>query len=138
MKISKEWNEEDSSYIKKKVIEHNMKMLEDEAKSPLDQVSFMLRDDDGQLLGGITGEAFWYHMHIDFLWVDESLRGQGYGKQLLHQLEEYAQENNYYLILLDSFSFQAPQFYKNHGYKEFGKVEDHPRGHSRSYLMKRL
>ncbi|QHE51945.1 GNAT family N-acetyltransferase [Pontibacillus sp. HMF3514] len=33
--------------------------------------------------------------------MDESIRGQGYGKQLLHQLEEYAKAN-YYLILLDS------------------------------------
>lgn len=138
MNITKQWNQEDNDFIKKKVIEHNMAMLEEEAKSPIDKISFMLRDDEGQLLGGITGEAFWYHLHIDFLWVDPTLRGQGYAKQLIDHIEAYAKEKDYKLILLDSFSFQAPQFYIKQGYEEFGKVEDHPIGHSRSFLMKRL
>lgn len=42
------------------------------------------------------------------------------------------------LILLDSFSFQAPDFYKKHGYREYGVVEDHPKGHSQHFLEKRL
>jgi ribosomal protein S18 acetylase RimI-like enzyme len=28
----------------------------------------------------LTGTIFWNHLHIDYLWVDNSLRGKGYGK----------------------------------------------------------
>ncbi len=42
------------------------------------------------------------------------------------------------LILFDSFSFQAPAFYKKHGYREFGVVEDHPKGIVSTFFEKRL
>ncbi len=54
------------------------------------------------------------------------------------KLEDIAKEKGCRLILLDSFSFQAPEFYKKHGYREYGVVEDHPKGHSQHFLEKRL
>lgn len=77
-----------------------------------------------------------YHLHIDFLWVDESVRHDGYGSQLLHEIEGIAKEKGCRLILLDSFSFQAPEFYKKHGYREYGVVEDHPKGYSQHFLKR--
>ncbi|WP_255255292.1 GNAT family N-acetyltransferase [Bacillus pseudomycoides] len=115
-----------------------MSVLPDEVKSPLEHVSFLLKDDVGKILGGITGTIYFYHLHIDFLWVAESVRHEGYGSQLLNKIEEIAKEKNCRLILLDSFSFQAPEFYKKHGYREFGVVEDHPKGYSQHFLEKRL
>lgn len=73
-----------------------------------------------------------------FLWVDESVRHDGYGSQLIHKIEDIAKEKGCRLILLDSFSFQAPEFYKKHGYREYGVVEDHPKGYSQHFLEKRL
>ncbi|PHA75620.1 GNAT family N-acetyltransferase, partial [Bacillus pseudomycoides] len=131
-------NSKDSEYIKNKVIQYNMSVLSDEVKSPLEHVSFLLKDDVGKIFGGITGTIYFYHLHIDFLWVDESVRHEGYGSQLLNEIEEIAKEKNCRLILLDSFSFQAPEFYKKHGYREFGVVEDHPKGYSQHFLEKRL
>lgn len=90
------------------------------------------------ILGGITGTIKFYHLHIDFLWVDQSLRGLDFGSKLLHKIEEIAEEKNCRLIVLDSFSFQAPDFYKKHGYKEFGVLHDHPKGFSQHFFEKRL
>jgi hypothetical protein len=39
---------------------------------------------------------------------------------------------------LDTFSFQAPDFYKQHGYQVFGELQDFPSGHQRYYLKKQL
>jgi len=39
---------------------------------------------------------------------------------------------------LDTFSFQAPDFYKKHGYRVFGELQDFPPGHQRHFLTKRL
>lgn len=72
-------------------------------------------------------------MHIDFLWIEDKLRHQGYGTKLLHKIEGIAKEKKCRLIMLDTFSFQAPEFYK-----EFGLLKDHPKGFSQHFLEKRL
>ena len=139
MKIYQQWNQEDSDYIRKKVIEHNLSKLPDDVKHPVKNISFILRDEEDEILGGITGTIFGYHLHIDFLWVDESLRGKGYGKQLLEHIEEIAQKNKCNLIQLDTFSFQAPNFYQKYGYEIIGVIEEHPtKDHKQYYLSKRL
>ena len=39
---------------------------------------------------------------------------------------------------VDTFSFQAPEFYRKLGYREFGRLDDFPTGHRRSWLTKAL
>ncbi|MGB6779225.1 MAG: GNAT family N-acetyltransferase [Planococcus citreus] len=138
MKIIHGSNQQDSEFIRKKVIEHNMKNLPDEVKTPVEHLNFVLKDDDGTIMGGLTATTFWQHLHVDFLWVDDSLRGQGQGSALLEQMEQAAKEKGCRLITLDTFSFQAPDFYKRNGYEVFGMLEDHPKGFSQYFLQKRL
>ena len=38
----------------------------------------------------------------------------------------------------DTFSFQAPDFYEQHGYQVFGGLQEFPLGHRRRFLAKRL
>jgi ribosomal protein S18 acetylase RimI-like enzyme len=139
MKIVQQWSQQDSEYIRKKVIEHNLRNIPDKVKHPVKKVSFILRDEEDNILGGITGTIFWYHLHIDFLWVDETLRGKGYGEKLLQSIEEIAVTNKCRLIQLDTFSFQAPKFYQKFGYEVVGIVEEHPVKEFQQYfLLKRL
>ena len=139
MIITQQWNQEDSEYIRKKVIEHNLSKLPDDVKHPVKNISFIIKDEGGKILGGITGAIFWYTLHIDFLWVDESLRGKGYGKELLLKIEDFARENNCRLIQLDTFSFQAPNFYQKYGYEVVGVIEEHPtKENQQYYLSKRM
>jgi ribosomal protein S18 acetylase RimI-like enzyme len=138
MKIEQQWNQEDSDFIRRKVIEHNMDNISDDVKTPLENVSFMLRDKSDKIVGGITATLFWGHCHIDFLWVDESCRGNGYGRDLLMEMEASAIEKGCILMVLDTFSFQAPDFYKKQGYEVFGVLEDFPKGSRQYYLQKRL
>lgn len=132
------WTKEDSDYIKKKLIEHNMEQLPDSLKTSNENISFVLRDNDGEIKGGITANMFWHHMKIDFLWVDKSVRKKGYGKILLNKLEDYAREKDCRFIYLDTFSFQAPEFYQKNGYVIFGVLEDHPKGYNQYFLQKRF
>lgn len=39
---------------------------------------------------------------------------------------------------LDTFSFQALDFYRKYGYEIFGELQDFPVGHQRYYLVKQL
>lgn len=65
-------------------------------------------------------------MHIDFFWVDESLRGQGQGKRLLTGIESIAKRENCKAIHLETFSFEAPKFYEKNGYQQFGNIKNVP------------
>ncbi|UOQ84390.1 GNAT family N-acetyltransferase [Gracilibacillus salinarum] len=138
MKINQKTNQKDRDYIREKVIEHNMLNLPDELKTPKEEVCFVIEDEVGDVIGGVTGTMFWNHLHLDFLWVENEFRGKGYGSELLKQIEEVATENECRLIFLDTFSFQAPEFYKRNGYKIFGVIEDHPKGFNQYFLEKRL
>lgn len=138
MEITNQSSQEEFNYIKKKVIEHNMEVLPDHIKTPNEDISFMLRDDEGEIVGGITANTFWHHIHIEFLWVDKRYRKEGYGSILLKKLEDFAREKKCRLIYLDSFSFQAPGFYQKNGYEIFGKLDDHPKGYDLYFLQKRL
>lgn len=126
MNITQQWNQEDSDYIKKKVIAYNEAQLPDEMKHTIKNISFIVRNDDGEIVGGIVSHIHWRDLHVDFLWVDESLKGQGYGRILLENVEKVAIEDNCRLITLDTFSFQAPEFYKKYGYQIYGVIKEHP------------
>ncbi len=56
MKITQQWNQEDSDYICKKVIEYNLSKMPDETIHPVKNISLILRGEDGSILGGITGK----------------------------------------------------------------------------------
>lgn len=53
-------------------------------------------------------------------------------------MEDFAVEKGCRFIYLDTFSFQAPGFYKKNGYEIFGMLEDHPKGFNQYFLHKKL
>jgi len=56
----------------------------------------------------------------------------------LAQAEDEARKRGAKKAYLDTFSFQAPEFYKKYGYKVFGELKEFPPGHQRYYLTKEL
>jgi len=72
------------------------------------------------------------------LWVTEDLRSRGHGYRLLMFAEEEARRRTARNAYLDTFSFQAPDFYEQQGYQVFGGLQEFPLGHRRRFLAKRL
>ena len=99
---------------------------------------FVLYGPNQQVAGGLVGETHWGWLFVHLLFVKEELRGRGYGHQLLMLAEEEARRRGAKNAYLDSFSFQAPDFYQRNGYEVFGVLEDFPVGHQRYYLKKQL
>ena len=93
---------------------------------------------DNDLIGGLVAETFMRWLSIDGLWVDEAHRGHGRATALLEEAEQEARRRGATDCVLDTFSFQAPGFYRKRGYVEFGRLEDFPAGHHRHYMTKRL
>ncbi len=102
------------------------------------RVCFVLHAPDQEVAGGVLGEIYWGWLHVDLLWVEEELRGRGYGHRLLTRLETEARQRGAKHAYLDTFSFQAPDFYKGHGYQVFGELPEFPPGHQRYFLTKQL
>ena len=102
------------------------------------QITVFARDEDGRLAGGITGDWWAGWLHVTYLWLEERLRGQGVGRKLLAEAERAALEKGCRGVFLESFSFQAPGFYRKLGYREIGRLDDYPPGHAQHYLWKPL
>jgi len=96
-----------------------------------------LRQDEA-LRGACIGRTYWGWLFVDILWIADEFRGQGYGKTLIGMAEDEARSRGCRHAYLDTFSFQAPDFYRRLGYAEFGRLPDFPEGHSRHFLTKAL
>lgn len=102
------------------------------------RLCFVLLSPDREVVGGVLGEVYWGWLHVDLLWVKDDLRGCGHGHRLLTRVEEEARKRGARNAFLDTFSFQAPDFYKLHGYQVFGELQDFPAGYRRYFLSKGL
>ena len=102
------------------------------------RLSIIVRDGADNIVVGLLGETFWGWLHIDILWIDETLRGQGYGSRLIAAAEAEAFKRNCKNSFLDTHSFQARPFYERLGYEAFGVLEHYPGEHKRIFLQKSL
>lgn len=102
------------------------------------RLCFVLVAPDREIVGGVFGETYWDWFHLDLLWIKDELRGHGYGQRLLAQAEEEARQRGVKQVYLDTFSFQAPEFYEKYGYRVFGELNEFPAGHQRYFLTKQL
>lgn len=101
--------------------------------------NYLIKDSFGNIIAGIRG-CFYLRecLYISVLFIDEDKRKQGLGSILLRTIEQEAKSMNINLIHLDTFDFQAKDFYLKHGYEIFGILDDCPKGHKRYYMKKVL
>ncbi|MFD2884319.1 GNAT family N-acetyltransferase [Pseudomonas lini] len=102
-----------------------------------EQIALLLRNDSDEILGGLYGRVFLpVVFFIELLSVPEQAWGQGMGSKLMQMAEDLAREKECIGIWLDTFDFQAPEFYKKHGYSELGHIADYPPGHKRFFFSR--
>jgi GNAT superfamily N-acetyltransferase len=101
-------------------------------------VIILSNPDTGEVVGGLWGETNLAHLHVDLLFVPETLRGTGLGRQMLLHAEQEAIARGCRGAWLDTYSFQARGFYERLGYSVFGIFDDYPTGQKRIFLHKVL
>ena len=47
-------------------------------------LAIFLRDGKDEVVGGLLGGTYWGYLYIDVLWVKETHRNQGHGRELLN------------------------------------------------------
>lgn len=97
-----------------------------------------VRDDEGRIVGGLVGEQRLDWLYIDLLWVDDGQRKQGWGVQLLAEAEAHARARGLTHMHLYTWNFQAPDFYRAQGFREFGRLDNHPAGRTMYFFVKEL
>jgi len=126
---------QDVQFLEDRIIEYNV------AQTGFDDgkvLSIWLRDERGGIVAGIYGWTWGGCCEIRYLWVHADLRGRGCGTKLLQAAEREAVARGCDQMILDTHDFQAPGFYRKHGYEVLAILEGYPRQHRKYYLRKRL
>lgn len=97
-----------------------------------------IRDEAGTVVGGLWGYTLFRWLHVQLLFVPETLRGHGVGARLMTLAESEARDRGCTGAQLSTFSFQASPFYQKLGYARFAEVQDYPPGHSLLHFRKLL
>lgn len=126
---------EEIQFMEDRLYEHNSART---GKDDGQLFGFFIRNEKQEIIGGLSGWTWAGACQIQTLWVYPSLRGQGYGEKLLDAAEQEARVRGCQIIMLESYSFQAPGFYQKHGYELAYQLQDFPPGHQNNYLVKRL
>ena len=93
-----------------------------------EEYTFAAKNDEGDIIGVITGRAYYNEVHIGDLIVDEKYRRLKLGSKLVKTVEEAYAGRGYETITLTTFGFQAPEFYKKLGYSlEFVREDKDPK-----------
>ena len=110
----RENTEQNNETVHSMIRQHNAKFM-----TEFQDYSYHI-EEEGGLVAGIVAEAVFDTVEVEFLCVKESCRGKGYGRALLQYVEEQAENDGRKRILLNTYSFQAPEFYRSLGYEERG------------------
>lgn len=135
----KECENEDSDFLYDKLVEYNFSQVPPVQDYRFMDVSRKIVDENGTIVAGILGKLnAWGCLHVDLLWVDVAHRKAGVGSKILKEVENISKANGCHLVHLDTFDFQAKDFYLKNGYEIFGVLDDCPLGHKRYFLKKCL
>lgn len=94
--------------------------------------------ESGHVVAGLEGAAYWGKIHVRILWVHPDYRSKGLGHRLMNWAEERGRGLGCTAVVVDTMSFQAPDFYAKLGYRQIGVSEGYEDGARRHYFEKNL
>lgn len=101
-------------------------------------LNLFIQNENDEIVGGLLGYTYWDFLAVDIFWLDESVRGQGFGEKMLAMAEQEAVNRGCTTAHLDTFEFQAPHFYEKYGYEQWGELKGYAGRFKRIYYQKRL
>lgn len=130
---------QDNDYIDQQIDEYNSRYLTFAKNEDVIRLDYVIKNENDEIVGGIVSFIYCKKcLYIYVLWINDQYRNMKYGSMLLNKVEDEAKKRGCTLVHLDSFDFQAKDFYLKHGYEVFGVLDECPPGHKRFYLKKDL
>jgi GNAT superfamily N-acetyltransferase len=132
-------SEKETQFVDDKIVTFNGNHAPFTQDKDFVSLNFHIKDESGSVIAGINSTMYcWGMLYVDVLFVEESHRGQQLGSILLKKVEDEAKSMGGSLSHLDTFDWQAKDFYLKAGYEIFGVLEACPPGHKRYYMKKIL
>jgi GNAT superfamily N-acetyltransferase len=133
--ISKVPTQEEIQFLEDRIYEYNAAAIKrDDGKL----FSKLIHDTENNVIAGISGWTWANACEITLLWVQETHRNKGYGQSLLYSAEAEAKKERCKMLMIRTYSFQAPRFYMKYGYEIGHETTDFPYGHTYFCLFKKL
>ncbi|HSX20205.1 MAG TPA: GNAT family N-acetyltransferase [Gammaproteobacteria bacterium] len=126
--------------IARAITKFNLDHLPENSSNNMCSLGYVAKDPHAGLVGGVYGKLILGNcLSVDVLWVDPAHRERDYGTILMEAIENGARSLGSRLSIVDTFEFQALNFYEKNGYQQFGVLDDCPcPGNKRFYLKKVL
>lgn len=87
-----------------------------EALNDVRALHIIASDESGSTVGGAVGRTWGKCCELQQLWVNPARRHGTIGRRLMETFENEARNRGCTLIYLETFSFQAPEFYEKCGF----------------------
>ncbi|MBA2652999.1 MAG: GNAT family N-acetyltransferase [Tatlockia sp.] len=87
----------------------------------------------------IGGALIWEQcdaLYIDVLWCDENYRKKGVGTKIISLINDVAMDKQLPKIFVDTYAFQAQNFYQKHGFYCIGTIPEYLLGYDRIFMKK--
>jgi ribosomal protein S18 acetylase RimI-like enzyme len=135
--VKDEISSDNYDFLVEKIISYNEQnriSFSDEINLPF-QILIEIED---KIIGGVFGRSHWGTLEIKTFIIDELYRQKGIGSSLLNRAIILAKERKCDFISLDTYSFQAPEFYLKNGFEIIGMEENPKKGFTKFYMRKTL
>ncbi|MFW9911674.1 MAG: GNAT family N-acetyltransferase [Candidatus Thorarchaeota archaeon] len=130
--------DEEAKKFRQGLESYNMEKTNGEFNSPQPWHNLVLKDKEGNVIGGILTSTLYWTQYLEVLWVDERYRRLGYGRDLVMEAQRLAKEIGCISSHVYTFSWQAPDFYQAVGYDLMVTYEGYHSGIKEHVLMTRL
>ena len=126
----------DLDFIRDGIRAYNHMYLPD---GDVDAIGCFARNDEDKVIGGLTGEMYNNTVFVEYLWIDAEARTSGLGSKLIALLEEQVKPLGVTHLYLDTYSFQALDFYLKLGFEKVGQYSGYPAaGIDKYFLQKKI
>ncbi len=106
-------SKEDISVLSQGLV-HNAQQKRDQTATQ--GFAFFVRDENKTIVGGANGYTFYGCVYVDQLWIDEKLRGQGYGAKLMDAAEKLGKARGCTFAAVNTMDWEGLEFYQKLGY----------------------
>ena len=140
--IERDLSEDELEQVRRGFIQNEI--LNTRVHQTSDRYGFVALDGENLIgcssgLAYINGDEYNGWFYLTDLFIEKTYRGQGHGKRVLQKLEDKLIALGIDKIYLWTAGFEAPEFYKKHGYEVFVELENYFKtGHSRLGMKKLL
>lgn len=84
------------------------------------------------------GSIFGSDCNITEIIINEEYRNKGLGKKILGKIEDLAKKSNCSRIMVDTYQYQAPNFYLKNGFIEIERIENYRNEYARIFFEKKI